>query len=672
MARKKTKPVTLTERTLDARPDTLDFRDRMFVPTLTEVPTYRPLEDYQQKNVPVLDQGVEGACTGFGLATVVNCLLMTRRVVPDATPVSARMLYEMAKRYDEWPGEGYSGSSARGAMKGWHKHGVCTDVLWPYKAGRVDDNLTPARADDSKHRPLGAYFRVNHRDLVAMHCAIQEAEILYATAIVHEGWNKIGSDGTIPHKTKILGGHAFAIVAYDSEGFWIQNSWSTSWGRGGFAKITYADWLENGTDVWVARLGVPIELQTAGAIARANAEVATSSVGYTFHDIRPHIISIGNDGRLRETGTYGTSEDAVKNIFEQDIPRVTAGWKKKRILLYAHGGLTDEKSAIQRVADYRQVLLDAEIYPLAFIWKTDYWTTLVNILKDALKQRRTEGLLDTAKDFMLDRLDDALEPLARFLTGKAQWDEMKENALAASTSAQGGVRKMARHLQKLIKDDNSIELHIAGHSAGSIFMAPLIQLLCTKGKIKSGPMKNKTGLGQSVSTCTMWAPACTVELFKETYQPAVEGGNLSKFALFTLTDKAERDDHCAKIYHKSLLYLVSNAFEDEARVPLFRDGEPILGMQKFIEQDPDLQKFFKRKSADWVRSPNTNDADPKSFSTSLSHGGFDDDEATLAATFARILQTNFQQMAKTEMPMHASQNALRATRMGIEATEWEV
>jgi hypothetical protein len=36
--------------------------------------------------------------------------------------------------------------------------------------------------------------------------------------------------------------------------------------------------------------------------------------------------------------------------------------------------------------------------------------------------------LDTTKDFVLDRLDDALEPLARSLGGKALWDEMKENA----------------------------------------------------------------------------------------------------------------------------------------------------------------------------------------------------------------------------------------------------
>ena len=47
------------------------------------------------------------------------------------------MLYEMAKRYDEWPGEDYDGSSARGAMKGWHKHGVCSDEHWRYKTRRT-------------------------------------------------------------------------------------------------------------------------------------------------------------------------------------------------------------------------------------------------------------------------------------------------------------------------------------------------------------------------------------------------------------------------------------------------------------------------------------------------------------------------------------------------------
>ena len=74
------------KRTHDARPDTVDFRDQLFVATLVEVPVARPLEEYLSryrkatgKAVPILDQGQEGACTGFGLAAVCDYLLGTRR-----------------------------------------------------------------------------------------------------------------------------------------------------------------------------------------------------------------------------------------------------------------------------------------------------------------------------------------------------------------------------------------------------------------------------------------------------------------------------------------------------------------------------------------------------------------------------------------------------------------
>jgi hypothetical protein len=143
-------------RVLDARRDTLDFRDRMFEPTLVEVPTHIPLADFRAWKLPVLDQGSEGACTGYGLATVANYLLTRRKVEPDRAPVSPRMLYEMARRYDEWPGENYSGSSARGAMKGWHRHGVCGETQWRSARGaRSGGRLTDARTSDALRRPLG-------------------------------------------------------------------------------------------------------------------------------------------------------------------------------------------------------------------------------------------------------------------------------------------------------------------------------------------------------------------------------------------------------------------------------------------------------------------------------------------------------------------------------------
>ncbi|MGO4774391.1 hypothetical protein AB4084_02505, partial [Lysobacter sp. 2RAB21] len=66
-AAKKTAP-KLRSRLLDARPDTADFRDSMFEPTLVEVPSHKPLSEHLKLRLPILDQGDEGACTAFGLA----------------------------------------------------------------------------------------------------------------------------------------------------------------------------------------------------------------------------------------------------------------------------------------------------------------------------------------------------------------------------------------------------------------------------------------------------------------------------------------------------------------------------------------------------------------------------------------------------------------------------
>jgi hypothetical protein len=235
-------------------------------------------------------------------------------------------------------------------------------------------------------------------------------------------------------------------------------------------------------------------------------------------------------------------------------------------------------------------------------------------------------VLDATKDFMLDRLDDALEPLARVLSGKAAWDEMKENAFGATESSKGGARAVVGHLKRLLEKSPSQQapkIHLVGHSAGSIFHAPLVTAL--------------TEAGIEIETCTLWAPACTVGLFKQHYVPAIKKKRIKRFSLFTLSDKAEQDDQCANIYHKSLLYLVSHSFEDEPRIPLFRGGVPILGMEKYVRQDAELISLFKSGAADWVISPNGKSLGSADASTSLQHGSFDDDDATVRATLRRIL-----------------------------------
>lgn len=660
--------------TLDARPDTVDFRDLMYIPTLKEVPKAIKLSEFKRKYpaVKILDQGKEGTCTGYALANIANFLLSSRSDTPDNNCVSPEMLYEFAKRYDEWPGEKYSGSSIRGAIKAWHKHGVCSNDVWmETKKNRSDRPKFEAFIKDSQTRPLGAYFRVNHKDLVAMHNAMAEVGILYASANVHENWKKPVkrksnlSDTEFEYVVEfdadnyhILGGHAFSIVAYDQDGFWVQNSWGEDWGDKGFAKISYDDWLLNGTDVWVARLGVPVNILTGNAKSSAFSISGHANSESTFYEYRPHIVSIGNNGRLKEDGTYGNSEkelvkilDSIDTVINEFEKKNKKKWKKRKILLYAHGGLVPEESVLQRLSDYRETMLNNEIYPVFFMWHSDFWSSVKNILTDSLSKRKTEDFLGGIKDFMLDRMDDFLEYISRF-PGKLLWDEMKENAMGATENKDGGALKFLKLLREKISGDDNYEIHLIGHSAGSIFLAPVIKYLTT------GDEKVK---GTGIESCTLWAPACTVDMFLEYYKPAIENKTIKDFNLYTLTDKAELDDNCAGIYNKSLLYLVSNAFEIIPRIPVTLPyGTPVFGMEKFIDpsywNEDELKKInnsgmrenfennrnnakiikelFTRSNINWIKSP-----DDSQKSNSQTHGGFDDDKRCLESTFSSIISS---------------------------------
>lgn len=104
----------------------------------------------------------------------------------------------------------------------------------------------------------------------------------------------------------------------------------------------------------------------------------------------------------------------------------------------------------------------------------------------------------------------------------------------------------------------------------------------------------------------------------------------------------ERDDTVGP-YGKSLLFLVSNAFEEER-------GTPLLGMERFVsrrgetksdyigEGDEDLVELFEQE-VDGLPSLVVAGAGggPQSTSRSDSHGGFDNDEWTLNSVLRRML-----------------------------------
>jgi len=116
---------------LGYRPEPPDIRDLM-VP----IPQYDlPKEvDWTHQVTRVKNQGNEGACVGFAVTALKE--FQEWRQHGRKFDFSERWAYEFAKQEDEFPGEDYEGTTIRGAMKALAKHGICTEDLWPYVAGK--------------------------------------------------------------------------------------------------------------------------------------------------------------------------------------------------------------------------------------------------------------------------------------------------------------------------------------------------------------------------------------------------------------------------------------------------------------------------------------------------------------------------------------------------------
>ncbi|MCM8812873.1 MAG: C1 family peptidase [Candidatus Omnitrophica bacterium] len=245
---------------LGCLPDAPDDRDLLVAPGMFTVPEQ---VDWTSQMSVVRDQGNEGSCVGHAVVAVKE--FQERRQYGRAFDFSERFAYEYAKRYDEWEGEGYEGTSIRGAMKALTKHGVCEESYWPYKPqkkGKPDpqalNNAYLYRI--SVYRSLTYYDKIEGTQRVnldALKRALAEVgPVAVGFAIYGDDWFNVGPDGVIKDsKSKVFnGGHAVCLVAYDEKEkiFSLKNSWSAHWGKAGYGFLSYDFMLKYCQNAWSA------------------------------------------------------------------------------------------------------------------------------------------------------------------------------------------------------------------------------------------------------------------------------------------------------------------------------------------------------------------------------------------------------------------------------------
>lgn len=348
----------------------------------------------------------------------------------------------------------------------------------------------------------------------------------------------------------------------------------------------------------------------------------------TLAAMRPHLINLSM-GRFSNEGQVASGPADVDAIFEQHLPaalaQATAEGQRLKLMFYAHGGLVSESSGLLIAAKHIGWWKQNGVYPIYFIWETGFHETIASLLKRA-EQGSARGLPRDLWDFTLDPL---IEVTARALRGPGIWGGMKSSAEHAidsplSTHDTGGGALYVANKLKVFCDHNAgnIELHAVGHSAGAIFQSYFLSA------------SHQSGV-PTFASVQFLAPAVRVDTFMALLGSKIgDTGAARKLTIFTMKKDFEKADNCAGIYHKSLLYLISNALEDVR-------STPILGLEESLRGNADLKALFglagtasTRGEVVWSRTAADTGA---SASTSLSHGGFDDDPPTMDSLARRIL-----------------------------------
>ena len=270
-----------------------------------------------------------------------------------------------------------------------------------------------------------------------MHAAIAEVGILYATATVHSGWDDVGADGIIAYDatSEVIGGHAFAIVAYDRAGLLDPELVGHGLGHDGLRPHQ------------LRRLARERHRRVGRAARRAGraADGATRGArrcGVARRQVRRLYVlrSASAHHQPRQRRRAANRRDvrhhaAATRRSPRGLPRLTKKWKQD-----AHccstptaGWSARTRGAARSPTCEAGAARRRESTRSSFIWKTDYWTTITNILqrlrcadggpKASSTRPRTSCSIGSTMRWSRWRARSA---------GKAQWDEMKENASCAS------------------------------------------------------------------------------------------------------------------------------------------------------------------------------------------------------------------------------------------------
>lgn len=197
---------------------------------------------------PVRDQGAIGSCTGMAAAALLQHFFW--RVAGAAPELSPLQLYYLGRLIDgSVPAD--AGSYNRSVLKGARRWGSAPEALWPYDGY---DTWKMTTEPDYGARFQGTFWKgfqyVACTTLDDIRSSIAQGWGVVAIWTLTYGAYQNRSTGDVPPTydgEPSNGAHATWFCGYDDERqrLIFRNSWSRSWGDGGYGTLPYSFLVEN-------------------------------------------------------------------------------------------------------------------------------------------------------------------------------------------------------------------------------------------------------------------------------------------------------------------------------------------------------------------------------------------------------------------------------------------
>ena len=306
-----------------------------------------------------------------------------------------------------------------------------------------------------------------------------------------------------------------------------------------------------------------------------------------YRDMWPHLVVLGDDGRLASNGLYEMDQGSVSTLiflFQEH----TVDWERRRLAVFAGGGYRSTADAIAALAPLRDRLLEAGIYPVFIIWETEWFDDLEHEVRT-----NTERLI--AELDVQAKSPETRDVIAKMAVSRSAappiWDKIQERSELACRLKDGGARYLAKAVDFKF-GQRHFDLHLVSHGAGDLLLAEFAKLLTTP-----------------VSSATVIGSASRLNALYETYLPMLDDGRLQHLCVVNREQNDEQSDTFGSL-DGSLLDLVATVLDVDlgdraAAVEIDGDDwnwtparQPLIGLQRDLVGDKRLEALTHSDAVD--------------------------------------------------------------------------